>query len=173
MKAQKDEFNVLNHGDLWLNNIMFRSDEGGLITTTKFVDFQMGVFASPAIDLLYFIMLSIESNIIVTKFDHIIDYYHQHLSQSLKTLGHSEIPSLKQLQIDILKKSFYGATQMCEGISTLQIDHEKDDVNLGIVDLDSEAGNLERKKILNNPRYLGIIAKLIPFLGERGMLDLL
>lgn len=41
------EFNVLNHGDCWANNIMFQHDAFGTIKEVLFVDFQVGKYGSP------------------------------------------------------------------------------------------------------------------------------
>ncbi|KAJ8879477.1 hypothetical protein PR048_020085 [Dryococelus australis] len=46
---------VLNHGDFWLNNILFKYSESGEIEDVKF---QLTYFASPAVDLHYFLTAS-------------------------------------------------------------------------------------------------------------------
>ncbi|PSN47055.1 hypothetical protein C0J52_09363 [Blattella germanica] len=48
------DFNVLNHGDLWISNLMFREKP----TSIRFVDFQLASIRSAAIDLTYFFCTS-------------------------------------------------------------------------------------------------------------------
>ena len=50
--------NVLNHGDLWLNNFMFKYDEKGKPIECKIIDFQFARFAPIAMDLTTFIYSS-------------------------------------------------------------------------------------------------------------------
>lgn len=64
VKRQETGFNVLIHGDLWVNNIMF----GDFEDAVRLVDFQLAHFTSPVIDLLYFI---ITSTTIDVRFNHV------------------------------------------------------------------------------------------------------
>jgi len=52
------DFNVLNHGDFWSNNMMFSHDSFGNIKDIYMVDFQIPKYGSVAQDLYYFLMTS-------------------------------------------------------------------------------------------------------------------
>lgn len=53
-KRNENGLNVLAHGDLWLNNIMFKEHSN----IVRFLDFQLANFTSPAVDLHLFICSS-------------------------------------------------------------------------------------------------------------------
>ncbi|XP_065199886.1 uncharacterized protein LOC135831382 isoform X2 [Planococcus citri] len=55
-----EKFNVLNHGDLSINNIMFKYDKYGIVRKAKLIDFQFTSWNSPAKDLTYFFITCME-----------------------------------------------------------------------------------------------------------------
>ncbi|XP_026470531.1 uncharacterized protein LOC113374780 [Ctenocephalides felis] len=63
MSKSVDYLLVICHGDLWLNNIMFRYDHQGKPTDLRFVDFQACSLAHPSTDLMRFIYTSTSSQI--------------------------------------------------------------------------------------------------------------
>lgn len=72
---QPNEWMVLCHGDLWINNLMFRYDEHGDCDAVKFIDLQTLRYTSPAIDLLHFFYTSTEYTVRAKYMDQLIDDY--------------------------------------------------------------------------------------------------
>jgi thiamine kinase-like enzyme len=108
-EPMKCGFVVMNHGDPWLNNMMFKADADNKSIDCKLIDFQMPFWASPAADLLYFLVSSVENDIKVEHFDDFIEFYHTELSSGLKKLGYDQyIPTLAELHVDLLEKGFFG-----------------------------------------------------------------
>jgi thiamine kinase-like enzyme len=96
---------VLNHGDDWLNNMMFKSEAEGTTVDVKLIDFQMSFWGSPANDLIYFFVSSVADDVKTKFFDDLIAIYHGELESSLVSLGYDQhIPTISELQIDLLEK---------------------------------------------------------------------
>jgi len=107
--ADPNEFNVLNHGDCWSNNIMFQYDAFGKIKETYFVDFQIPKYGSPAQDLYYLLLSSTSFENKLKHFDTFIKMYHDELVKHLKILQYpKKIPSLRELHISLHKYSLWG-----------------------------------------------------------------
>lgn len=105
-KVDESEFNCLNHGVLWCNNIIF-ADEGG--EQTLFVDLQIGRWGSPAQDLWYVIVSSSSPDIKIKEFDKFIYIYHKRLEECLKLLKYSKpIPTLRELHVQMIKYGAWG-----------------------------------------------------------------
>ena len=69
LNPECSSFNVLNHGDYWTNNIMFKYDKYGIIKNAKMLDFQMCRWSNPAIDLIYFTITSVRYDVYIKHFD--------------------------------------------------------------------------------------------------------
>ncbi|XP_046681596.1 uncharacterized protein LOC124368358 [Homalodisca vitripennis] len=54
VKPQPGRLNVLNHGDLWLNNLFFKYNEAKEPVEVRFIDFQASRYSLPVMDLVYF-----------------------------------------------------------------------------------------------------------------------
>ena len=106
---QENDFNVLNHGDCWCNNIMFKYDENNKLLDTYLVDYQIPSYGSPAQDLMYFIITSAQLDIKINQFDYMIKFYHDNLVKHLSLLKYQKkIPTLKDIQQSLIKYGLWG-----------------------------------------------------------------
>lgn len=113
MQPSKNCFNCLNHGDVWLSNILFKYDVDGHPQDCQFIDFQQSVFTSPVIDLMHLIFTSAQVENKIQNFEYYVKFYHANLVKALHDLKYqSEIPTLKQLQMEILDRGFYALWQV-------------------------------------------------------------
>ncbi|XP_054268105.1 uncharacterized protein LOC128989959 [Macrosteles quadrilineatus] len=81
-----NKLNVLNHGDFWTNNILFKYDSSGCISDVKLVDYQLRRFGSPAIDLLYLFWTSADDGARMRMFE-LLEMYRHTLNGCLAETG--------------------------------------------------------------------------------------
>lgn len=110
VQVDDNDFNVLNHSHLWTDNIMFLYDDGGQeLLETYFVDYSYPKCGSPAQDLFYFIVSSVQADIKTKQFDYLIHYYHLNLVENLQLLHYPKmIPTLAELHVILHKYSIWG-----------------------------------------------------------------
>lgn len=80
-------FNVLNHGDFWANNALFRYDSAKRALNVKLIDFQNCRWSSPASDVVYFAINSIRFEVFESSFDQLLDIYRSTLNATMKRLN--------------------------------------------------------------------------------------
>lgn len=98
-------FKVLNHGDSWCNNMMFKKGDDGTSTDMRFIDYQMSFWGGPSADLGYFFISSLSNDIKVEHFDNLLVFYHDELVKALQALNYEKhIPTLSELHVDMIEK---------------------------------------------------------------------
>ncbi|XP_017111274.1 uncharacterized protein LOC108135162 [Drosophila elegans] len=169
-RVDENEFNVLNHGDCWSNNIMFNYKDNGEIDRTLFVDLQIGKWGSPAQDLWYLITTSASLEIKVKEFDHFIRIYHERLNECLKLLNYSKpIPSLKDLHIMMLKYGFWGPLTAL-GVMMATLMPTNKDANMKMLMATGPEADAVRYRTFINPYYANAMKLLLPFFDNKGLL---
>uniref|UniRef100_A0A1B6MNW4 CHK kinase-like domain-containing protein n=1 Tax=Graphocephala atropunctata TaxID=36148 RepID=A0A1B6MNW4_9HEMI len=99
------ELKTLNHADSWTNNFMFRYNEDGSIAEIKLLDFQMVRYASPVIDLVYFIWSSVSDDVRRHRLDELYHLYVDQLNTNLKRAGCKENVSYELVKKEVEKLS--------------------------------------------------------------------
>ncbi|XP_065354514.1 uncharacterized protein LOC135948985 [Calliphora vicina] len=167
-KPNPNEFNVLNHGDCWSNNVMFQYDAFGKIKETYLIDFQMSKYGSPAQDLFYFLLSSTKYEIKIKQFDYFIKFYHDQLVENLKLLNYTKkIPSLTELHTMMYKYGIWGFSTVT-GVMAAVLLEPTDTANLENFIGDSDAGLAFKKLMYSNDRYRKHVEALLPWLKNRG-----
>ncbi|XP_075217397.1 uncharacterized protein LOC142322330 [Lycorma delicatula] len=95
-KQKKDEFNVLNHGDFWTTNMMFKYSDNKPVHI-KLIDLQVSRYASPTCDLIYFFYGSVKEEVRSERFDELLNLYIDQLNKYLEIYGSEKRLSKKEL----------------------------------------------------------------------------
>lgn len=110
--------NVLNHGDLWVNNMMFKYDGNGRPIDLVFVDYQMSFYSSPGIDINYFLNTSPKIDVRLNDRAALIRTYREAMARALDEISSGgargmggrtvAAPSEQMILDEIKSREFFG-----------------------------------------------------------------
>ncbi|CAD7091495.1 unnamed protein product [Hermetia illucens] len=104
----QNDIKVLNHGDLWVNNFLFKYDEETQRPTDiVFVDYQGTFFNSLGIDLNYLFATSSQVDVLMRKIELIEKYYYPVFVEALKDFGSGSIPTLQVVINQVKQREMY------------------------------------------------------------------
>lgn len=156
--TEVSEFAVLNHGDCWSNNMMFKYDFQKRPISVKFLDYQIPHYNTPCIDLSYLLYLGVQPVIRRSNYQLLLKTYYDSLVGSLDKFGYTGTkPTLEEITATMKKLEFFGLAffaTLYPGLickSTEAFDMEK------LLTTDGEEGFNE--EIFKEP---GVIEKLGP-----------
>ncbi|XP_069681835.1 uncharacterized protein [Periplaneta americana] len=89
MALPKEPHAVIGHGDTWAPNFMFRyeGDSRSAPVGTYMIDFQLARYASPVLDLAFFLFSCTTQELRTTHYQHLLRTYYQSLAELLQDLG--------------------------------------------------------------------------------------
>ncbi|KAJ9581051.1 hypothetical protein L9F63_023775 [Diploptera punctata] len=161
---REGEFCVLAHADLWVNNMMFRYvKESRQLTDMRFVDYQLSLWTSPTVDLLYFLNSSPAMDLLEDQTE-FIERYHRVLGETLCALGYQHLHiTLEHLNELLESRGYFG---MLSVFSIRNVVLSDDESRINLDDLSPEG----KKKFKFGKMYLESLKLQIPLLEERGWL---
>lgn len=163
-------FKVLNHGDSWVNNLMFKYKNGKPVDVI-FVDYQMSYYSSPGIDLNYFINTSPHNEIRESQIDEILHVYYENFSAILKSLGVKHIPSMNDVRNEIERCEYYGLMAAL-GILPLVVLHKEASENSNFESMgDEQESEKHRVAMYTNGFYQNAIKPILRRFDEHQLLD--
>ncbi|CAH0759824.1 unnamed protein product [Diatraea saccharalis] len=127
IRAVSDTTNgVISHGDSWTNNFLFKYQDDVPIDA-KLIDFQLSRYASPVLDVVFFIYACTGKDLRDKHYRELLDYYYDVLSQQMREMGSDpdRIYSREAFWSDVKKYSYFGLAFSFE--STPMIVLEPDD----------------------------------------------
>uniref|UniRef100_A0A146L0I5 CHK kinase-like domain-containing protein n=3 Tax=Lygus hesperus TaxID=30085 RepID=A0A146L0I5_LYGHE len=108
MRLQPCKWNVINHGDPWVNNIMFKYKKGTTSPeSVRFVDYQLSHYGSFGFDLHYFINTSLSIDLLPSTEKLLLEYT-QTLQEQMKHFGLKNIPTFHQVLDEMKRLEFFG-----------------------------------------------------------------
>lgn len=171
--GEKDpnEFNVLNHGDCWTNNILFSYDKNGKVKDIRFVDFQLVTYKSPVVDLHYFMATSPTVEIRKNHVDTLLNTYYESLINELRKLNHNleNIPTIQELKGTFQKKAAYGLISAVTVLPLVRSSSRSDATLENFIEDDSKTGF--RYHCFNNDRFLSMMEYQLEYFDQMGILD--
>ncbi|KAF5293352.1 hypothetical protein FQA39_LY02837 [Lamprigera yunnana] len=168
-KTQNFTLTVLNHADLWCNNILFQYQPNGEVIDAVFVDYQLSYIGSPCIDLHYFFATSLKSKNKVIIIDTLLNYYFDELLSNLKTLNVDNAPTRKELHADFKERSILGYAVLCRSVPLMRANNQSPATLQRF--LDEGGKNSFRYHCFNNVNYVEELRQLLPFYDNLGAFD--
>ncbi|XP_058819915.1 uncharacterized protein LOC131682455 [Topomyia yanbarensis] len=81
-----EPYAVIGHGDCWHNNLLYKYEDDTAIDI-RLLDWQCSRYASPVVDLMYFIFIASSKAFRDRHYEQLLDYYHRNLSDHIRRLG--------------------------------------------------------------------------------------
>ncbi|XP_069690916.1 uncharacterized protein [Periplaneta americana] len=158
-----EELNVLCHGDLWLNNMMFRySDDTGEVEEVRFVDFQVTYWTSPAVDVHNFIHSSASAEALEHS-ELLIQEYNNTLCETLTLLKHSHLqPRIGLINEYLDKRGLYAVLVTIVFRSATLADRSK------VIEIENMAQENENNGMKLSEEYKESLKKLLLLFDARG-----
>ncbi|XP_043257352.1 uncharacterized protein LOC122400137 [Colletes gigas] len=168
-EQRNDELNVINHGDAWANNMLFRYDNNSKPVEHIFVDFQLCLYCSPAIDLHYFLSTSLSIDVYDNKRDVLMNEYLRTLCSTMKQLGcKTEPPTMDQLKKTMRERETYAFIASIFVLPVVLVD--KNQVKTIDEMTPNENGIIDTPAV-RNPLYKKIMLKRLVRFMELGILE--
>ncbi|XP_014275096.1 uncharacterized protein [Halyomorpha halys] len=152
------EFIVLNHGDCWSNNMMFKYDFQKRPIIVKFLDFQNPNYNTSCMDVTNVLYLGIKPTVRRSNYKLLLQTYHDSLVRSLDKFGFTGTkPTLEQITASMKRLEAFGLSIFIA-------------IYAGLVGLSTEPFNMEKLLTTNGEegfnedvlREPGMIEKLGP-----------
>ncbi|XP_018375709.1 PREDICTED: uncharacterized protein LOC108769302 [Trachymyrmex cornetzi] len=166
LNSCKDEFNVMNHDDFHVNNMLIRYDNDGKPIDHIFINFQLCVYTTPVLDLIYFLNTSPSLDIMENKKNILLNEYFDTLSVTMKQLNCKTQPlTMEELKVTIKRKASYEMIVffvilpflLCSKAEAKDLDELSSDGNPGV----------------KSENFRKLMIKRLPLYDEWGLLDLL
>ncbi|XP_049548919.1 uncharacterized protein LOC125959927 [Anopheles darlingi] len=170
-----DGFKVLNHGDLWSSNMMFRydADDSNDAREVMFVDYQLSNYASPGLDLAYFLYTSSQQEVLEHRITDLLHLYHRSLLTGLTLAGYHghPVPTFDAVQRQFERYEFIGVLSGLSMLPIILMDRSED-VKLTFDSFfDKDHAERIRHIQYTGAKYRKSVVPLLERFDAKGLLD--
>lgn len=152
--AECNEFNVLNQGDIWINNIMFKYNEDGEPIDIRFVDFQMSHFGCPGIDINYFFCTSLTNETRSIFRNDLLILYHSVIVETLNSLQYDGfIPTIDRVHKELLRSKDIALMSPCIVLPLVKLSKDISDTMTTDNLMNKETTSDSRTSLYDNKLY--------------------
>ncbi|XP_030374818.1 uncharacterized protein LOC115624330 [Scaptodrosophila lebanonensis] len=165
--------NVLAHGDVWTNNVMFKYDpKTGRPVDVLLIDFQYSFWGSPTIDLHHLFNTSLQEKLRREEQNSFFQFYHRIFTSTLRKLNYRQntIPTLHQFKLQVEKKRFF-AVHSTVVIQPVMINEDPTDASFNALMNDDERGTSFKDRLYNNPEVQQNLKHFLPVFERKGLLE--
>lgn len=161
-KPQVGKLNVLNHGDLWTTNVLFKYSANGDIERVKLIDYQLTRYTSPASDVTFFIWTSGNNDVREKHQMSLYKIYLQTLNKTLEEMGCKERLSEEEFHEDLREMADVVLSVVSHVLPIFMADPEDGPIKLE--ELNPEDPDNEMCHKLYKGKYY---RKLLPFIAKQ------
>ncbi|KAH8254383.1 hypothetical protein KR032_009775 [Drosophila birchii] len=161
-------FNVICHGDVWLNNIMInRATKRAVL-----FDFQSSFWGSPAFDLHFFFHTSLQQDLLLHHRDELLRHYFEALLETLELCGFTgTMPTFEQLKAEWQRCLFYGYFSVTCELPTCCASKEASEGFNCLSFADSEEMRIRRRLLFENERVRQTVKACLVHFDQQGILE--
>ncbi|XP_037817356.1 uncharacterized protein LOC119607487 [Lucilia sericata] len=166
--------NVLAHGDIWTNNMMFKYClKTGKPIDVLLIDFQFSFWGSPTLDLHFFFNTSIKEPLRLHHQDELFHIYYQDFVDTLKKLNYITypIPSLEQFRLQAEQKRFY-AFHSSIVVQPVMLNQDPTDADYNALMGEDDRAMRFKSRVYKNPVVQENLQNLLPIFDRRGLLEI-
>lgn len=166
-----DGFKVINHGDLWCNNMLFKyNNMSNKLEDMVLVDFQLCFYSSPGVDLNFAISNcpNLETR---SRTDELISIYHNSLSETLKSISYHSIPTMAEIKHEIKRMEFYALVLVVSFLPIVMMEKSENFEPSIDAMVDEDLAEKSRKIQYNGKQYQDIVRPMLKEFYDRKLLD--
>lgn len=182
IKPKNNELCVLNHGDLWTNNILIlyknnqdddddKKNDNKIIEDIKFIDFQFSRWTNPAFDLNSFFIRGVRN---LNDIPNLIDSYVSSFNECLKRFPEINLHITKeQIEREVRKFSCYGLISVVCLLPTV-LKSRDNPIDYKNITKENYDKNFQTEnpyvKACKDPNYRKILPQLLDYYNKEGIL---